>query len=119
MRYVAALMICVAGFFVAAAALAGEAALELVAATGIVDKVDKDAVTIQPRGAGGKFTKKMVLKITGTSKLTAVAKEKRGGKLVPVQRDLDAKELEPSQSIAVIYVGGADPTLLSAVVQKK
>jgi hypothetical protein len=118
MRSVAVLMIGVAGFLVAAGALAGEAALELVAATGIVDKVDKDAVTIQPRGAGGKFAKKMVLKITGTSKLAAVTREKRGGKLVPVQRDVDAKDLEPNQSIAVIYLGGAEPTLLSAVVQR-
>src|SRR5207237_89154 len=60
-------------------ALAGDAPSGLAAASGIVDKVDKDALTVQPRGAGGKFGKKVVLKITGTSKVTIVSQEKRGG----------------------------------------
>jgi len=101
-------------------ALAGDAPSGLATASGIVDKVDKDALTVQPRGAGGKFGKKVVLKITGTSKVTVVSQEKRGGKIVAVQRDLDAKDLEAKQQIAVIYLTvGADNTLLAAVVERE
>jgi len=104
--------------FAGALALAGDAPLDLVVATGIVDKADKDSVTIQPRGKGGKFGKEVALKITGTSKITIVTQEKRGKNLVPVQRDAQAKDLEARQSIAVIYTGGSEPVLLSAVAQK-
>jgi hypothetical protein len=107
-----------AGFALSAGARAGDAALELATATGTVEAVGKDTVSIQPRGAGGKFAKKLVLKVTGTSKLSLVSKEKRAGKLVPVQRDVDAKELEVNQHIAVIYLAGAEPVLLSAVLER-
>ena len=117
MRYVSALMICGALFIVVAGAVGGEAPLELTAGKGMVDKADKQVVTVQLHGAGGKFGKKVMLKITGTSKLTLLSKEKRGGKLVPVQREMDAKDLEANQAIAVIYLGGTEPILLSAVVQ--
>ncbi len=106
--------------FVVALAYAGDVPSGLSSASGLVDKIDKEALTIQPRGAGGKFGKKLVLKITGTSKLTIVSQEKRGGKMVPVQRDLDFKDLEAKQHIAVIYLTiGADNTLLAAVVERE
>src|SRR5947207_14370653 len=115
MRTLSAFLI--SAFLVVAGALAGEATLELSTATGAVEKADKDAMTIQPRGPGGKFAKKLVLKITGTSKLSLVSKEKRAGKLVPVQRDVEARDLEANQHVAVIYIAGTDAILLSAVVQ--
>jgi hypothetical protein len=100
-------------------ALAGGATVSLAAAAGTVEKAEKDALTMQSRGPDGKFGKKLVLKLTGTSKLTVMSQEKRAGKLVPVQRDVDATELEPGQMVAVIYTAGAtEPILLSAVVQK-
>jgi hypothetical protein len=118
MRYFSVLLIFTAGLLVSTDVLAGEATPELAAAVGTVEKAEKDALTIQPRGPGGKFAKKIVLKITGTSKLTMVSQDKRGGKLVPVQREVEAKDLEINQHVAVIFVGGTDPILLSAVVQR-
>ena len=118
MRYFSALVILCVAFLVSTNVRGGEATLELATAAGTVDKADKDALTIQPRGPGGKFAKKIVLKITGTSKLTVVSLEKRGGKLVPVQREGEPKDLEANQHVAVIFVGGTDPILLSAVAQR-
>jgi hypothetical protein len=96
----------------------GGQSLTIEAAHGSVQKAEKDSLTVQPRATGGKFGKNLVLKITGTSKVSAVAMEKRGGKLVPVQRDVEPAELEAGQAIAVIYIGGGDAVLLSAVVQR-
>jgi hypothetical protein len=118
MRSLRSLLICGAMFLVVACIYAGEAPLELTVGKGMVEKADKSEVTVQLRGAGGKFGKKVALKITGTSKLTMLSREKRAGKLVPVQRELDAKDLEPNHAIAVIYAGGAEPILISGVVQK-
>src|SRR5437899_508619 len=55
--------------------------------------------------------------LTGTAKQSAVTREKRD-KLLPVQRDIEATDLEPAHAIAVIYPGGDDPLLLSGVVQR-
>lgn len=108
-----------AAFLIVTVALAGEPGHGLATATGMVEKIDKESLAIQPRGPGGKFAKKLTLRMTGTSKLTVVSEEKRGGKLVPVQRELDVKDLETKQEIAVIYlVAGSDLTLLSGVVQR-
>ncbi len=102
-------------------AVGGRAAdnpLPLVTAQGIIDKVDKDGVTVQPRGAEGRFEKSVTLRVTRTSKITTVTSEKRGGKMVPVQRDVGARDLRPKQPVAVIYTDGPDgPVLLAAVVQ--
>ena len=101
-------------------ALAGDSPVPLATAQGLVEKVDKTALTIQPRGAGGKFEKKLVLKLTGTSRVSTVTLQKRAGKLVPVQKDIDAKELLPSQQIAVIYTPDkAGGIVLTAVAQPK
>lgn len=116
MRRISALTIFLASLFFTAVALAGDAAPELSTAMGTVEKAEKEALTFQSRGPGGKFGKKVVLKVTGTSKVTLVTLEKRAGKLVPVQRDIEAKDLETGQHIALIYTSGTDPVLLSAVV---
>lgn len=113
-----ALFALAATFLTATLALAGGDAVGLTTATGSVEKVEKDTLTVQSRGPDGRFGKKLVLKVTGTSKLSAVSQEKRGGKLVAVQRDLAAKDLEKGQPIAVVYTGEADAVLLSAVVQR-
>src|SRR5581483_6602780 len=93
----------------------------LAVAQGVVDKADKDALTVRPRGADGKFQKAVALKLTGTSRLTVLAPQKRGDKLVLTQRDADPKELAAGQPVAVIYAdAGKDGlVLLSAVVQSK
>jgi hypothetical protein len=86
-------------------------------AQGLVDKVEKESISIRPRGADGKFQKTLVLKITGTSRITTLAPQTREGKQVLMQRDTQTKDLQPQQSIAVIYTDGDAPVLLSAVVQ--
>jgi hypothetical protein len=87
----------------------------LLTASGNVVKVEKDKLTIQPRGEGGKFGKNLVLRLTGTSKVTVLTEQKRGGKMVPVQNEISAKELQTNQHIAVIYNGAKNAVLLSAV----
>jgi hypothetical protein len=106
------LALCVGGTI-----LAQEAELSTV--SGTVKKIEKDAIGVQTRGADGKFGKELMVKLTGTTKITLLTREKRAGKLVPVQRDFDPKDLEAGQSIVLIHTGGTDPVLLSAVIQKK
>ncbi len=89
----------------------------LMTAQGTVDKVEKDSLTIRPRGPDGKFGKSIMLQVTGTSKITTLIPQTRAGKTVMTQKDTDAKEVQPKQKIAVIYTEGASPVLLSAVVQ--
>ena len=90
----------------------------LMTASGTVAKVDKDSLTIKPRGPDGKFGKDLKLTVTGTSKFTTLTSQMRSGKLVIVQKDTDAKDLQPKQTIAVIYTTlPAGAVLLSAVVQ--
>ena len=100
-----------------AAARAQDKGPELLTAHGTVDKAEKDSLTIRPREAGGRFGKHLALRLTGTSKISLLTSRMQGGKLVIVQRDTDAKDLQPKQEIAVIYTtGAAGTTLLSAVV---
>jgi hypothetical protein len=101
-----------------AVAVAGAGGLTLETAHGTVTAADKASLTFQARGSSGAFGKKLTLKLTGTSKLMAVSLEKRGGKLVPVQRDVQATDLEAGQPIAIIYTTGAEPVLLSGVLQR-
>lgn len=87
-------------------------------AAGTVAKVDKDTLTIRPRGPDGKFDKELKLKLTGTSKITTLAPQTRQGKTVIVQRDTVAQDLQQKQTIAVIYANDpAGPVLLSAVAE--
>ena len=88
----------------------------LLTATGVVDKADKDGLSVKPRGNDGKFQKTLALKVTGTSKVTVLTPQKRGEKVVLTQRETDAKDLSAGQAVAIIYTEGADgPVLLSAV----
>ena len=86
-------------------------------AQGMVDKAEKESLTLKPRGADGKFQKSIVLKITGTSRVTTLSPQTRDGKQVLTQRDTELRDLQPNQAIAVIYAEGEDPVLLSAVVE--
>lgn len=88
----------------------------LAAAHGVVLKADANSVTVRPRGADGKFEKELVLQVTGTTKVTSVTIQTRGGKPVAVQTDSDAKSLQPQQEISVIAAQVGDAwVLLSAV----
>jgi hypothetical protein len=90
----------------------------LLTAHGKVEKVDKDSLTIQPRGADGKYGKGMVLKLTGTTRISTLTTQVRNRKTVVVQKDTEAKDLEANQTIAVIYTQLKDgAVLLTAVVQ--
>lgn len=90
---------------------------ELLVAHGTVDKVEKETLIVNPREAGGRFGKHLSLRLTGTSKLSLLSSRMQGGKVVIVQREIEAKDLQPKQQIAVIYTSGAAGlTLLSAVV---
>ena len=89
----------------------------LATASGIVERADKGTLMIKPRGSDGKFQKALTLTLTGTSKVTVLAPQKRGDKVVMTQREAEAKDLVAGQSIAVIYAeaGKDGPVLLSAV----
>lgn len=95
----------------------GPAEAPLLTTSGAVEKADKDAVTVKPRGADGKFQKALTLKVTGTSKVAVLAPQKRADKVVMTQREAAAQELVPGQAVAVIYteVGKDGAVLLTAV----
>jgi len=90
----------------------------LLTASGAVDKVDNDTLTMKQRGPDGRFGKNLVLKVTGTSKVTTLLPQMRKGSLVLTQRDTEVKDLQPKQNIAVVYTLMNDsPVLLTAVAQ--
>jgi hypothetical protein len=94
------------------------AELSLETAQGTVAKVEKDSLTVKTRTPEGKFGKNLTLKVTGTSKVTTVTGQMRSGKVVVVQKETSAKDLEPGQPIVVIYTTAQDAAvLLSAVAQ--
>jgi hypothetical protein len=119
MRILRVASVMLLGLLIVSCAGAGGQALTVETAHGTVDKAEKDSLSFQPRTATGQLGKKMTLKVTATSKVTAVALEKRAGKLVPVQREIDVKDLESGQKISIIYAGGSEPILLAAVVQRE
>ena len=86
-------------------------------ASGVVDKVDKETLTIKPRAMDGKFQKALTLNLTGTSKVAVIAPQKRSEKVVLTQREIEAKDLVPGQVVAVIYseAGKDGLVLLTAV----
>lgn len=106
---------------VAVVVLAARAAAEpppLLTAQGAIEKVDKESLTVKPRGPDGKFGKNLVLKITGTSKLTTLQPRMQKGNLIVAQKDTDPSDLKPRQSIALVYTMVKDrAVLLAAVVQ--
>ena len=104
-----------AAFVLAGLAIAADVTT-VTTAKGTIDKVGKDSLTVRPRGPDGKFEKAVVLKVTGTSRITTLTFQTRGGKQVPVQKDTALKDLEAKQAIAVIYTTGADGSILLAAV---
>jgi hypothetical protein len=86
---------------------------------GLVDKADKDTITVKPRGAGGKFEKTMELKLVGTSKVTTLVPLKKDGKVVYTRRETQARDLKANQPITAIYAKakGGGNILLTGVVQ--
>jgi hypothetical protein len=105
-------------FVLGACADAAEVPLHTV--SGLVDKADKESITIRPRGASGRFEKDMVLRLVGTSKVTLLVPQMKGGKVVYTRREVAAKDLEAKQPIVAIYAKakGGGFVLLTAVVQK-
>jgi hypothetical protein len=91
---------------------------DLATARGVIDKVEKDSITIRPRGADGKFEKSVTLRLTGSSKISTLTTRAQKDKMALVQKDTSPQDLQPKQAVAVIYAEGSDgPVLLSAVVQ--
>jgi hypothetical protein len=89
----------------------------LLTASGVVDKADKESLTVKPRGADGKFQKTIALRVTGTSKVAVLSQQVRGGKTVLTQREAEAKDLVPGQAVAVVYAeGGKDGAVLLTAV---
>src|ERR1700722_6974931 len=82
---------------------AADEGLPLLTAHGVVEKVGKDSLTIQPRTTGGKFGKALVLRVTGTSRITMLGSQVRDGKVVFTQKDTDLKDLQAKQPIALVY----------------
>jgi hypothetical protein len=92
--------------------------LSLETAQGTIAKVEKDSLTMKTRTPDGKFGKNLTLKLTGTSKVSTVTGQMRSGKLVVVQKEVPAKDLQPGQPLVVIYTMAQDAAvLLSAVAQ--
>jgi hypothetical protein len=87
------------------------------AASGVVDKVGKDSLTVKPRSGDGKFQKALTLKVTGTSKVAVIAPQMRAGKVVLTQREAETKDLVPGQQVAVVFAeaGKGGAVLLTAV----
>jgi hypothetical protein len=98
--------------------LAAADAPPLLLAQGTIDKADKETLTVRTREADGKFGKTVALKLTGTSKITTLSVAMRAGKPVLTQKEIEAKELQPKQTIAFVYTTLKDnAVLLTAVVQ--
>jgi hypothetical protein len=94
------------------------AEIPVATATGVVEKAGKDSLTFQPRLANGEFAKGVVLKVTGTSKITILGTRMQGRRVILTQRQAEAKDLKKGQKVAVIYVRGKEgDMLLAAVVQ--
>jgi hypothetical protein len=119
-RVVLGLLICLLGLVLVGGLHAQQPALKVLTARGVVKKVDKDLVTIQPRGPDGKFEPQVVLKVTETSKFADPYVKKTGDRLIVAQRTtLKAADLRPDQEqkVVVIYAQvGTDNVLLSLVV---
>jgi hypothetical protein len=87
-------------------------------ASGDVVSIDKDALVLKPRGADGKFSKEITLKLTGTSTFSQLSSQTRGGKTVLVQKMATAKDVAAKEHITLIYAtSDKDLVLLVAVIQ--
>jgi guanyl-specific ribonuclease Sa len=98
---------------------AGVRAEEPVLATvqGVIEKIDKTTVQVKTRPADGKPSKFQTFLLTGTTWVTEVSIEKRGTRLVPVQRDLELRDLHAGQTVALICTNTQQgQVVLTAVV---
>jgi hypothetical protein len=77
-------------------------------ARGQVQKVDKDKLTVQSRMPDGKFGPVLVLRLTGTSRLTLATPRKMADGVAAAQKDIQAVDLRPGQEVAVIYLDLGD-----------
>lgn len=103
-------------FFTGIAARAAEPVLA--AASGVVGKATANVLIVHPRGSDGRFGQSITLKTRGTSGVTVVSTEKRGGKATLVQRTMAVHDLQAKQPVAVIYAAlGDENVLLSAVAE--
>jgi hypothetical protein len=99
-------------------AAAADEGTPLLTAHGVVEKVGKDTLTVQPRTEAGKFGKAIVLRVTGTSRISLLGSRVTDGKVVFTQKDVDFKVLRAKQPVAVVYsTSKKDNVLLTAVVQ--
>lgn len=88
----------------------------LATASGLVGKATANVLIVRPRGADGRFGHTVTVKVRGTSGVTVVSIETRGGKPTLVQRTMAVHQLQPNQPVAVIYAAlGDENVLLSAV----
>jgi hypothetical protein len=106
------------GFWMTLVAPASGADVPIATASGIVKKATATALVISPRAPDGRFQNTLVLKLTGTSKISVLTTQKRSGQTVLVQREIDSPSLQTNQSITVIYANVKDDlVLLTAVAQ--
>ena len=112
-----ALLLAVSGFAPAQDKKKADDLPALQTASGVIDKADKEALVVKPRGADGKFQKTLTLKVTGTSKVTVLTPQKRGDRVILTQREGEAKDLVAGQMVAVVYAeAGKDGTVLLTAV---
>jgi hypothetical protein len=87
---------------------------------GTIEKIEKESLTISYKSGDSKIDKKLTFKLTGTSRFSILSTQKRGDKIVLVQRDAEVKNLAEKQGIAVIYATSAgEHVLLTAVAQSE
>src|SRR5262249_32219548 len=97
---------------------ANEETRRLVTTQGTIEKVDRDALTLRPRGSEGKATKNLVLRLSSASRFTMLRIYKRAGEATIGQKELRPEHLQPPQEIACIYIVASPANLLlTAVVQ--
>jgi hypothetical protein len=85
-------------------------------ATGVIEKVGKDSLTVLPRGASGKFEKSLVLKVAGTSNVFILTTRMQGRKTIAQQRQVKADDLKKDQPVAIIYIKAKDGAILLCAV---
>ena len=92
-------------------------ALTVTTAQGTVEKIEKDSLSVQPRRPDGKFDKVVIVKLTGTSKISLVSTRDSAGKIIVVQREIEARDLRAGQIATIVYTTIKEGNvLLSAVV---
>jgi guanyl-specific ribonuclease Sa len=93
----------------------GERELALGAAQGTIERVEPGQLILIPSSPA---SLRLSLKITGTSRLSAIRSGERAGKVVLTQHSIEQNELRPRLPIAVIYADNSpEAVLLTAVVR--